>query len=643
MYMKLTAALACAAALALGACSGGNPPAPASPETEIADPETPDTETTETETPETETTVPPEDGRTEAERFDDELEEAEADLAAARSRVVAAVAAAARTGGDRTRALANIAAARKALTDALAAARALQAPPDDSERTARAAKLAVKADAAEAEDLPRLRAAESSAGAGWSASALVIGRESLRPVPELQRVVRNPRRENGADAETLLTAAKIPAVAYEDGKVVMSPGLASSGDLLQMRGIPIFQAGTAATGNARQFLFYGPLNLPEPYLDPIGGGNNGGDPRLVAGLTITPGGLVVDMGGKGAPGLDLRFHSLFANSFQTVAPDGSNDGYDLKLTFGPPGASPEGNAEHYWTATLMPSSDHVTTLGNRLSAGRELGTYIMRLSNHVGLDRNLEDPDDPAASARDDVNRYLSYAAYGHMEFFDSFVRSGNFVAGGVAPGRRTFPFHAGYDAFKDEAGMRTTDVAEADKIVGGTFRGRTLASQFAIAMLPGPSYFPALIDVDSLTRRNAYYLRLRGDVTLTATISGTAADNRISGKITNLESFSNSKRIWEDYARISGVLTLQATGIGADGEFKGVIDTASLSAFTEGGYKGNFYGPLAGLEAAGIWYLQDGIATNNLANNLSIVGSFGAALVREGGAYGVAIGPSGD
>ena len=484
MNTKLTAALACAAALALGACSGGNPPASADPDPDPAAPGNTDP-VPGTMDPVPETDDPPADDRTEAERFDDaQLEEAAADLAAARSRVVAAVAAAARTGGDRTMALANIAAARKALTDALAAARALQAPSDDSERTARAAKLAVKADAAEAEDLPRLRAAESSAGAGWAASSLVIGRESLRPVPELQRVVRNPRRENGADAETLLTAAKIPAVAYEDGKVVMSPGLASSGDLLQMRGIPIFQAGTAATGNARQFLFYGPLNLPEPYLDPIGGGNNGGDPRLVAGLTITPGGLVVDMGGKGAPGLDLRFHSLFANGFQTVAPDGSNDGYDLKLTFGPPGASPEGNAEHYWTATLMPSSDHVTTLGNRLSAGRELGTYIMRLSNHVGLDRNLEDPDDPAASARDDVNRYLSYAAYGHMEFFDSFVRSGNFVAGQVAPGRRTFPFHAGYDAFKDEAGMRTTDVAEADKIVGGTFRGRTLASQFAIAML---------------------------------------------------------------------------------------------------------------------------------------------------------------
>ena len=210
MDAKLIAALACAAALAFGACSGGNPATPAAP-----DPKTAGPETTETENPD-----PVADGRTEAETFDNAHDKAEADLAAARSMVTAAAATSA-----------GIADARKALTDALAAARELEAPPDDSERTARAARLALKADAAEAEDLPRLRTAESRAG--WSgASALVIGRETLRPVPADRKRRRNA---DGADAATLLTEENIPAVAYEDGKVVMSPGRASSGDRLRMR------------------------------------------------------------------------------------------------------------------------------------------------------------------------------------------------------------------------------------------------------------------------------------------------------------------------------------------------------------------------------------------------------------------------
>ena len=542
-----------------------------------------------------------------------------------------AVAAAAGTGAS-----ADIAAARKALTDALAAARALRAPPDDAGRAARAARLALKASAAEAEDLPRLRAAASSGG--WAASALAIGRESLRPVPEID-VVRNHRETEAGrndatraiDADTLLTEEEIPAVPYEDGKVVMSPGLASSGDRLRMRGIPVVAAAQVTPADNRNFLLMGNyLDSPRPYLDPFGGGNDGAEPKLVAGLRITPGGLVVDMGGRGAPGLDFTLPSVFATTF-VVDPSGSNGGYDLKLEFGPPRASPEGNAEHYWTAALMPTDELVAALGNRLGDGQELGAYTMRLSNHIGLDKNLEYPDDPAAYALDDANRYLSYAAYGHMEFVDSFT----IPAGTIVPGRRTFPFHAGYDAFKDEAGMSTMDVADADKITGGTFRGRTLASQFDIAVMDGLGFYPELT--------GANYLRLRGDVTLTATISGTATDNRISGKIENLESFNSGEGIWEDYARISGALTLQATGIDASGEFKGVIDPASYpAAFAEGGYRGNFYGPLADLEAAGIWYLQDGDAVNTAARNLSIVGSYGAALVREDGSYGVEVGPGG-
>ena len=641
MDAKLIAALACAAALAFGACSGN--PLPAAPGTtgsetpsdpDPADPGTTDPDPADPGTTDPDPADPPADGRTEAERFDDDLEQAEEDLADARRMVTAAVTTSA-----------GIAAARKALTDAIAAARELEAPSDDSERTALAVRLALKADAAEAEDLPRLRAAESSAGAGWAASSLVS--ERLLGTPEVAAVRNRRRNADNSDAATLLKDADIPAVAYEDGKVVMAPGRASSGDRLRMRGAPVTHTiGTLLTvSDTRVFLGYGTLpssDRPNMYLDPARPGpgaaslantisaNDGGDPKLVAGLTITPGGLVVDLGGKGATGIDLRLSSLYANYGQ-VWTTGSTGGYDLKLDFGPPATSPEGDAEHYWTAALMPTTEHLRLYSSTFRDGERivpLGTYALRLSNHIGRDRNLEDPDDPVASARDDVNHYLSYAAYGHMEFRHMPGQGTN-----VMPSQRIFPFHVGYDAFKDEAGMSSTDIADADKITNGKFKGRTTAAQFRQDNYGGGG----LGNWPRLT--GAHYLRLRGDVTLTATISGTAADNRISGKITNLESFNNSKGEWENYANISGALTLQATDIDAKGEFRGVVGTASLPLFSEGGYRGNFYGPPARLEAAGIWHLQDGHQGTSAAENLYILGSFGAARVREGGAYGVATG----
>ena len=657
MDTKLIATLACAAALALGACSGGNPPAPAAPGTTDPGTTDPNPGTTDPDPDD-----PPADGMTEAQRFDRALAKAESDLAAARLGVTAATAAlaAAGTGDLRTTALAGIADARRALAAAILAARELQAPSDDSGRIALAGRLAVKANAAEDQDLKSLRDAESSAGAGWPASSLVIGREILRSVPALPEAGIRTRRRNGdgTDAATLLTAAKIPAVMHEDGKVVMFPGLSSSGDRLRMRGIPVVWSGyEAATGTRtfndnRKFLYTGaPLfsptsSRPRPLVDPAGGGNNPPDPdivpRLLAGLTITPSGIVVDMGGKGAPGLDFRLPALLASG-NWINDKGSNGGYDLKLPFGLPAASPEGNAEHYWTATLpastLPPPDNHGAI-TRISGliGNGLGIYRMRLSNHAGLDKNLENSDDSAAYVRDDVNYYLSYAAYGHMEFVDSFVTDSGQTAN-IIPGRRTFPFHVGYDAFKGEAGMRTTDVADADKITGGTFRGRTLASQFQIQNLIGRPY-PILATTD------AYYLRLRGDVTLTVTISRTAADNAISGQIANLESWDRASGQWKDYARISNALTLQTGEISESGSFKGVIDDASYPSgstaeqFAEGGYRGNFYGPLANLEAAGIWYLQDG-NKGFTGRRLSIVGSFGAARVRDDGTYGVEVGPS--
>ena len=606
MDTKLIAAFACAAALALGACSGGGPATPAAPGPATTDPDA--------------------DGRTEDQRtFDTALDNAEKALADARALVTAAERAARAAGTDaaRTAAQMDIDEARTALGRAVAAAKALDAPSGDFERIGAAAIQVDKAEAAEDEDEAKLRAAEGSTG--WAgSSALVIGKEILRPAPALTAVRRPRRNADGTDAATLLKDADIPAVMYDAGRnqIVMADGQGSSGDRLRMRGIPVVSAGnTGLNVDLRRFLLFGRFaDSPRPYLDPVGGGNNGGEPKLVAGLRITPSGLVVDLGGKGAPGIDLRLPSAWDNN-QWASFTGN--GHDLTLDFGPPAASPEGNAEHYWNAALMPTPEHLEDHGSVFKDGERVlpvGAYAMRLSNHAGLDTNLEDPDDPAASAEDDVNHYLSYAAYGHMEF--------RYSLGGSAtiPSQRTFPFHVGYDAFKDEAGMKTTDIADADKIAKGTFKGRTMATQFRIVTLGLLGRYPSLTD--------ASYLRLRGDIELTATISGTAADNKISGKIKNLESW-DAKGFWEDYARIAGDLDLQETAITAAGSFAGVVDTASFAEFAEGGYKGNFYGPPASLEAAGIWYLQDG--DHSTLRDLSIVGSFGAALVREDGVWGVA------
>ncbi len=445
MDTKLIAALACGAALALGACSGGNPATPAAPDPATTDPDA--------------------DGRTAAERaFDDALAEAQRDLAAARELVETAegLAMAADTDGKRT------------------AAKALAAPSGDFGRIGRAAILVDDAEAAQADDETKLRAAEGSTG--WAgSSALVIGKELLRPAPAVDAVRRLRRNADGTDAATLLTAAKVPAVMYDadENQIVMAEGLGSSGDRLRMRGAPVVAAApTPETPfDYRQFLLVGPYLAPHPFLDPHGGGNNGAESKLVAGLRITPSGLVVDIGGKGAPGIDLRLPGFFTTAW--VQPDGSNGGYDLTLDFGRPSASPEGNAEHYWTAALMPSPEHLEEQGALFRDGERtvpVGAYAVRLSNHAGLDRNLEDPDDPAASAEDDVNHYLSYAAYGHMEFRHSLDNQ-------TLRSQRTFPFHVGYDAFKDEAGKKTTDIAERIK---GTFKGRTMASQIPVPVMGG-------------------------------------------------------------------------------------------------------------------------------------------------------------
>ena len=235
-----------------------------------------------------------------------------------------------------------------------------------------------------------------------------------------------------------------------------------------------------------------------------------------------------------------------------------------------------------------------------------IGVYHLRLSNFVGVDRKLEYPDRTTAYTQDDEVSYLSYAAYGFLDFIPSPpITATNNIS------QRSFPFHVGYDAFADKDGMKVTDVADARKIIEGKFKGRTLAAQL------GSSGVASVI-LDGVASR-----RLRGDIELTATISGTHGDNMISGKIKNLESW-NVRGYWEDYSRISDDLTLAEGQVDPSGSFIGEIDDEPYG-FWNGGYRGNFYGPVGDLEASGIWYLQPNVGESE---NRTILGSFGAKLV---------------
>ena len=241
MDTKLIAAFACAAALALGACSGGGPATPAAPDPATTDPDA--------------------DARTEDQRtFDTALDNAEKALADARALVTAAERAARAAGTDaaRTAAQMDIDEARTALGRAVAAAKALDAPSGDFERIGAAAIQVDKAEAAEDEDEAKLRAAEGSTG--WAgSSALVIGKEILRPAPALTAVRRPRRNADGTDAATLLKDADIPPVMYDAGRnqIVMADGQGSSGDRLRMRGIPVVTGGnTGIDQDLRRFLLF---------------------------------------------------------------------------------------------------------------------------------------------------------------------------------------------------------------------------------------------------------------------------------------------------------------------------------------------------------------------------------------------------
>lgn len=583
MNTRWIVAIACGAAFALAGCSSNNEAA-----TERDEPPStlPDTDTD-----------PPPDGNTDAEgdAFDEALASARKTLEEARQDVKDAETAAttAATAEARTAAQTDIADARKALDDAVKAAQALEAPSDDDRRLGLAHLHVNKATEAQEEDLVKLKTAEDRLGI-WSAGTTRVQASSQQPLS----VVRNWRQTNAAaDSPTLLKADDLPAVMYADGKIVIAQGRASSGDRLRMRGIPVSWLEGGST--RRGFIQY-----PSRY-DVDGDDDESNPLRTVAGLKITNAGLVVDIGGKGAFGAD--FIEELSDTRANVLANTEN-AYDLTLSFGRPMASPLGSAEYYWEAPLMPTVDQRGD--SRVKDGERIlpvGTYFVRLSNHLGLNKGTEYADG-RSFPDDDTNSYLSYAAYG---FFDFASRLPNTVDSYVD---RIFPFHVGYDAFSGASGRKVTDVADAEKITEGTFRGRTIASELTLGDRFGLK----------LPRDSNNSTRLQGDIELTATISGTSSDNAITGAITNLESWDNVNGQWQDFSWITEGVTLSGGTILDSGSFSGTVE-APTTNYNDGEFRGNFYGPISGLEAAGIWYLQ---TVNTGSIRRPIVGSFGAKHV---------------
>ena len=505
---------------------------------------------------------------------------------------------AAATAEEREKAREALSDAQGGLADALKAARELPVPPGDTDSRGQADDLVSRAEAAQRAQNERIEEAQDSTQ--WSAWESLVRFPVSAALPEVraERRIRTNTAGNAA-SENLLDADSFPAVLYEPGKVLISEGEASSGDELQLQGY-------AALWMDNQNKELRTSNFFRPLTDV--------DQVVVAGLRVTPAGLVVRMGGRGAGGIDFRRTYAGRPSSLDLRTDPLDvHGWDLTLAFGEPTSSPEGNGENYWAARLMPDPSQIAdgapddTKDKLLADGRPspVGTYALWLSNHAGVETNLE-PVDGGSYPEDDDNSFLNYAAYGMMTFeaSDEFPYEWSRLD-------RVHGFHLGYDAFADESGRRTTNIGEA--VSSGKFTGLAIG-----------------LELDRISRGNLaawtaidlrLAKRLRGDVELKATISGTASDNSIKGWIRNLEVW-DSRGYWKDYASIADDIELGSASIGANGGYRGTI--TGVAGFGDGQYVGSFYGPVSGLETAGAWFLN---GTNSGADAVlkAIVGSFGA------------------
>ena len=664
MNWKLVAGLACGMALLLGACSGNNT-----------------TGTSSGTTPPTDENGNGGDGDAGTEST--ELRAAKTAFATAQTAVRAATEQAATAGRtnteeDRAEARRLIGLARTALAEAGTAADAAvdAAGTDAANDAARGAAIEYRRDV-----VTPYRTAQSTVLDGLETPLLWFTRALVRQAiadPDFRvprgtttndegeivsraTIVRTPRTKANA-AGTAQIANTDPApissttfklVPYASGKKVFSRDAKHSG--------------------AETFKVDG-------YTDQL---NTDDSITIVAGhtgLELTNSGLVIRYGGLHADWTDTRMK--LSTAVDNAGADIGANGWDLTITFDDPQPrsaarggvrSWQGNGDFYWKARVDAHSSQLTTGGDNYVAGlltqpdgfKDLGTYEVWLSNHIGVNQGLEPVEGSGAvtcrdgslsSANgnacpdDDVQRYLNYAAYGM--FLYTADEDGLNFADINRPGGRVQSINFGYAAFENKANKRTTNIGEA---ITGKFNGRTIAVAYRGNARRIDNESPKLLSK-----------LVRGDVELTVTIPKTTGTGNVFGHIDGFEEWDAANSRWKKNTGTAGGITLinsaptrvkgtitrvdlysGSVGTGADitantGEFSGTAkvpttggtnigdvlnDHQGTSPNNGGGvFRGNFYGPLAtpnDLEVAGTWRL--GVVAEGDEDKWSISGSFGA------------------
>ena len=625
------------------------------------------------------------------------LQTAETEYEKAQTAVTAAVdeaqrAVAAGTEAARTRAEALIAAASMALAEAVRAADAAVAAAADGSgvqigAAARVRRQALRLQSQRTDDLNAARDSLAWYGRNLVRYELASG-EAVEPRESVNTatVVRIPRTIPNVDnlpAPAVLTDAGFQQSAYTQIPNPKRFDADTFKTVMYEDGNRVFSVVDDGEGGD-EFKVDGYVNALTSGLQT--------QRRMYTGLKLTDGGLVIRTGGTANLGTDdyntdarsvadftdtrrdiRTFVSDTSGDFLVVPFDTDFDGYtkdgirgqngwDLAITFDEPQtrsvpvgfddisnpvSSWTGNSAFYWKAIAPADPSQLDEDGDYYHADafkqpkgyRDLGTYEVWLSNHVGLDRKREPPPGRTAACpdgsrdtscpNDDEHRYLKYAAYGLFAYTASTETFKNTNNGQIG---RINTLHFGYSAFGTEDGQKTEDIGQT--ISGGKFHGYTLAYEFSGINTAPPN---------SVTTK-----LLRGDVTLTVNIPkgpldvGVRRENAVTvqGTINNFQQWNGENKYWTAYDINNFTVALNRATISESGAFEGTTKATPSAGINpviigvasgSGEYKGSFYGPRADaqdLEIAGSWIVGTTRLTSGVQmplTNKIISGSFGA------------------